>query len=80
MSTNSTSFYTGILWDVDDSSDSYYSCQSSKIFREDLIFVTKSNRNNQGAYGIYDYEIKVPANLRSYKGSTETITFYYELK
>ena len=33
-----------------------------------------------GAYGITDYEIRVPSGLASYKGSTDTVTFYYELQ
>jgi hypothetical protein len=79
-STNNTNFQTGILWDADDSSDDVYSCQPNHALREDLVFVTRVNPHKTGAYGTYDYEIRVPAKLRSYKDSSDTVSFYYEIK
>jgi hypothetical protein len=80
MSTNNTNFYTGILWDTSDAILPYYSYDSVPSFRSDLLFVTKVNYNQQGAYGIYDYEIKVPAFLREYKGDEGVVQFYYEIQ
>ena len=74
-STNNSNFITGILWDTDDSSNAFYDATDD----EDLVFVTKINTNATGKYGNYDYEIRVPGDLTSYKGATNTITFYYEL-
>ncbi|MBU1854966.1 MAG: hypothetical protein KKF89_04560, partial [Nanoarchaeota archaeon] len=74
-STNTNNFITGILWDSDDSSNAYYDTTDD----EDLVFVTKINENKVGAYGTYDYEIKIPSNLKSYKGGATTVTLYYEL-
>ncbi|MFH1770581.1 MAG: hypothetical protein ABH828_03415 [archaeon] len=74
-STNTSDFVTGILWDSDDSSNGYYDSTDD----EDIVFVTKINEGKAGAYGIYDYEIRIPSNLKSYKGGTETVSLYYEL-
>ncbi|RJQ18121.1 hypothetical protein C4573_00160 [Candidatus Woesearchaeota archaeon] len=74
-STNTSSFITGILWDTSDSSNDYYDTGE----KEDLIFITEINMSKQGQYGTYDYEIKIPANLRSYKGSDASVVFYYEI-
>ncbi|MBU0665925.1 MAG: hypothetical protein KKC26_01050 [Nanoarchaeota archaeon] len=75
-STNTASFITGILWDSDDSSNSYFDSTDA----EDLVFITKINQSKIGAFGTYDYEIKIPEDLKSYKGVTETVDLYYELK
>jgi len=73
-STNTSNFITGILWDTSDSGSEYSGTQ-------DLVFVTKINQQKQGKYGIYDYEIAVPAKLRDYKYSEfNTLTFYVEIK
>ena len=71
------SFQTGILWDTtDDVGDSEYADTDN----EDLIFVTKLNENALGAYGIYDYEFRVPALLREYNTSNIlTVSFYIEV-
>jgi hypothetical protein len=75
-STNTTNFVTGILWDTMDSSDGEYS-QSDE---EDIVFVTEINRSGQGAYGIYDYEIKIPVKLREYnKLDSSNIFIYFDL-
>ena len=76
-STNNTNFVTGILWD---SSDNIGNNEYDSTDREDLIFVTKIRNNIQGTYGIYDYEIRVPATLRDYAGgSSNTVAFYMEI-
>jgi hypothetical protein len=80
MSTNNTNFYTGILWDSSDSTTPYYSYQSEISLRPDLLFVTKVNYDKEGLYGIYDYELKVPAYFRDYKGTSDNVLFYYEIK
>ncbi|MFH1770580.1 MAG: CARDB domain-containing protein [archaeon] len=72
-STNTSDFVTGILWDYGDGNTQYNGTQ-------DLIFITEVNENKTGLYGTYDYEIKIPAPLRSYKGTTNTVTFYTEIK
>jgi hypothetical protein len=76
-STNNSNFVTGILWDMsDDVGDNEYS-QDDK---EDLIFVAKLNNTQSGAYGVYDYEVKVPVRLREYDSSDKTnLYFYYDL-
>lgn len=75
-STNTSFFLTGILWDTSDSVDGSYDVVDS----EDLVFVSSINRGRQGFYGVYDYEIRVPAGLRRYRNSTsESVQFYIEL-
>ncbi len=75
-STNNTNFVTGILWDMDDDDvDGEYSQDD----QEDLVFAAKVNTNSDGAYGNYDYEIKVPAALSGYKGSDSGVVYYVEI-
>jgi len=75
-STNNTNFMTGILWDGnDDTGDGEFNIGDS----EDLIFVTKLNENAQGSYGVYDYELRVPAKLREYAGAGSEVVFYVEV-
>ncbi|MBN2053005.1 fibronectin type III domain-containing protein [Candidatus Woesearchaeota archaeon] len=71
-STNSGSFITGILWDKSDGGTQYNGTQ-------DLIFVTQINDTKTGAYGTYDYEIRVPANLKNYKGAGSNVAFFWEI-
>ena len=76
-STNNTNFQTGILWDTSDSSDTEY----NQTDKEDLVFVSALNKNKVGAYGTYDYEIRVPAKLREYRTSeTNAVQLFVELK
>ncbi len=77
-STNNTNFYTGILWDSSDdaSADNEFNITDA----EDLVFMTQVNIGAQGAYGNYDYEIRIPAYLREYKDGGTTVSFYVELK
>lgn len=72
-STNTSAFRTGILWDMSDGGASYNGGQ-------DVAFITQINMSQQGSRGVYDYEIRVPATLRSYTGASPTVAFYVELK
>jgi hypothetical protein len=72
-STNTSSFKTGILWDMADGGGFYNGSQ-------DVVFVTVMNQSQVGRYGTYDYEIAVPATLRDYVAGGATITFYTELR
>ena len=76
QSTDNDNFKTGILWDSSDDSDGEFGGSD----REDLVFVSEINRGKQGKYAICDYEIKVPARLRSYNNlESNFVYFYYEL-
>ena len=74
-STNTSAFVTGIVWDSSDPNPGEYNGS------QDIVFITQVNSNHQGAFGLYDYEIKVPAMLRSYikPNNDNTITFYTEI-
>ena len=75
-STNNENFVTGILWDSSDDSDGEFSISD----KEDLVFLTEINGNSSGEYGIYDYEIKVPVELRNYDSQDSSeIYLYYNL-
>ena len=76
-STNNENFKTGILWDSsDDLGDNEYNFAD----KEDLVFVASINKGSVGEYGTYDYEIKVPVELRDYDSTdSETIYLYYDL-
>jgi hypothetical protein len=76
-STNNSNFVTGILWDT---SDEVIGGKFDSSDKEDLVFVTPINKSALGTYGTYDYEIRVPAKLRSYKsGNAKAVSFYVEL-
>ncbi|MBR9706414.1 hypothetical protein GOV14_05240 [Candidatus Pacearchaeota archaeon] len=76
ISINSSNFLTGILWDSDDDSDGEYSV----IDKEDLIFFARINPDSVGAYGTYDYELRVPAKLREYNNTdSQSVLYYVEL-
>ena len=73
-STNNTNFMTGILWDSSDGGAEYNISQ-------DLIFITKINPNKQGAYGVYDYEIRIPSELKKYIATDQySVALYVELR
>lgn len=75
-STNVSSFFTGILWDTtDDTGDGQYDSDE-----EDVVFVTRVNETQQGAYAVTDYEIRVPAKLTEYKGTKDYLYVYMEIK
>jgi len=71
-STSVNSFVTGILWDMSNGNTEYNGTQ-------DLVFVTQINDTHIGAYGTYDYEIRVPTNLKNYKGAGTNVAFYWEI-
>ena len=71
-STNTSNFFTGILWDTTDGGSEYNGSQ-------DIVFFTRKNLTLQGKYGSYGYEIRVPASLRNYKLDSGTVNFYVEL-
>lgn len=75
-SINSLSFKTGILWDTSDSSDSEYNSTE----KEDIIYITSIQKSTMGSYEISDYELRVPATLRSYDPTNQqTAAFYIEI-
>lgn len=75
-SSESTKFITGILWDTSDDKDNEF----SEADNEDLIFIVKINQNQEGAYGLCDYEINIPVKLREQQQTDKTnIYFYHEL-
>jgi hypothetical protein len=71
---SSGNFITGILWDTSGDSNGEY----DETDKELLVFVSKIKNNESGEYGTYDYEIKVPALMRSYYVSTDQITIFLE--
>jgi len=75
-STNTSSFVTGILWDINDDQGNL---QYDAADKEDVIFVTEINSSKQGLFGVYDTEIKIPATLREYKPGNERVAVYIEL-
>lgn len=78
-STDNSNFVTGILWDMSDDTDGVDG-EFDVDDKEDIVFVAKINKETEGAYGIYDYEIKIPAKLREYRVlDYEEIYLYYEL-
>ena len=75
-STTNSNFTTGILWDLQDSTNDEFDTAD----QEDIVFVTAINSQKTGGYGVYDYEFKVPATLRSYRNSSlSSLQFYIEL-
>jgi hypothetical protein len=73
-STNSSAFQTGMLWDYSDENNGEYNGTQS------LVFISGISPRTASKYGIYDYEIRVPAMLRQYKESNyDTVSFYAEL-
>ncbi len=71
-SSNSSNFITGLLWHSQAVSNYTQSAKPT------LILVSKVNRAAQGKYGVYDYELRVPATLDSYHGGT-VVNLYGEL-
>ena len=75
-STNISDFTTGIMWD---SSDPSMGGRFSGT--QDVVFVTTVSSNTEGAYGIYDFEFKIPSNLKLQKTTnTGSIVLYTEIK
>jgi hypothetical protein len=71
-STNNTNFKTGILWDYSDGGARYLGTQ-------DILFVSAINKNMPGYNATVDYELRVPATLRSYKVGQDLVVFYAEI-
>ncbi len=74
-STNSTNFVTGIIWDTSDANPGEFNGS------QDVLFITNVNVRQQGSYGVYDYELKVPAALKRYlkPNLADSISLYQEL-
>jgi hypothetical protein len=72
-STINANFTTGIMWDASDGNTEYDGTQ-------DVVFVTTVNVGQLGKLGLYDYELKIPANLRLYTGGDmSAVALYTEL-
>ena len=71
-STNNSNFKTGILWDYGDGGTKYTGAQ-------DVVFVSPINKNAQGYNATVDYELRIPATLRSYKPGQDIVVFYAEI-
>jgi hypothetical protein len=71
-STNNTNFKTGLLWDTGDGGIAYNGTQ-------DVVLISKISKSTQGYNATVDYELRVPATLRSYKGSVNQVVFYGEI-
>ncbi len=72
-SINSTNFITGIVWDTSTDNNGEF----DSLDKENLIFITKIKPQTQGTYGVYDYEIKIPARLREYYTQDAANIFIY---
>jgi|GEM_PF-4103664 len=70
-SSSQTASETGIVWDA---SQDGGAGQFDPTENEDVAFVTEINSSMA-----YDYDIKVPANLSSYKGTSDRVSFWIEL-
>jgi|GEM_PF-4557177 len=75
-STTEGNYTTGLLWDADDSTNSHYDGTDL----EDVVFITRIREGMMGEFGSQDYVIKIPSRLKGYKGTTPTVTIYYELQ
>ncbi len=75
QSTNTSNYLTSMLWDMSDSTDTEFNLTE----REDLVFVSQILVNKTTINGTYDYEIRVPSKLNTYKGTTEAVAFYAQL-
>ncbi len=73
-STDNGNFITGILWDTSTDTDGEYSAVDNEL----ILFVSHIRDSEVGKYGTYDYEIRIPALLRSYYDSTDQIMLYIE--
>ena len=73
VSINNSNFKTGILWDTSDDTNTEYDSTE----KEDIIFITNTNINTAGTYGVTDYELRVPAKLREYNTTDQTTAAFY---
>lgn len=69
-------FQTGVLWDSTNDDDGGY----DRIDKESIIFVSEGIFQTIGYYGLYDFEIMVPSNLKKYITSdSSNVVIYVEL-
>jgi len=76
LANTSGNFSSGILWDSDDSGNSYY----DSVDDEDVLFVTRIKNAVQSPLGFIEYEIWIPSNFTNYKGATSEVQFFYEIQ
>ena len=77
-STNNSVFTTGVMWDRTD--DAAGAGHGEYNGTEDIVFATAIKRNQLGKYGNYDFEMRVPSALKSYKQPQSSVTFFVELR
>jgi len=77
-STNSSTFKTGLLWDM--TYDTSMNGEFDADDKEELVIVSNVANSTQGKYGVYDYEIRVPSLLRAQKGSQNIVVFYLDIR
>jgi hypothetical protein len=78
-STNNSNFITGILWDYSDDTNGTGG-EFDLADKEDIVFLANINKESEGTYGFYDYQIKIPSKLREYQNlDSEEIYLYYDL-
>jgi hypothetical protein len=70
-----TPFATGILWDNSTDTGGEYDLANN----EALVFFTEMNGTRAGAYGTYNYEIRMPSTFDSYNGYS-TVELWLELE
>lgn len=63
-------FSTGIAWDASQGGP-----QFNTTLNQDVVFVTEMNTSAP-----YDYEMRIPANLSTYKGTSGVVEFWLELE
>lgn len=67
-----TSFYTGLLYDAGSLNEAYDGSQA-------IVFVTFVDGPQVGAYGSYDYELRVPVTLRDQFGAVSQLQRIIEI-
>ena len=73
VTTTNETFITGVLWDSGDGGTEYNGSQ-------DLVFITKVNQSQSGAYGVYDYEVRIPSPLERLTPGFDSITLLQNLQ
>ncbi len=66
-------FVTGLMWDSADGGAAYDGSQ-------DLIIITEFNATQTGAFGTYDYEVRVPVGLSRLIEGTDLVQRVFELR
>ena len=67
----SSPFATGIFWQGDSTSTCY------QAGSDDVVFAVTINASRAGVYGTSDYELMIPAELASYKDSSNNLVAFY---